>query len=124
MDSTPKSGLAKFLSWFLLAVGYLLSPLSWWNDLFVNWPLAYLFANLVGLLNHRLFGVALVAGYWLTNILGLVMMQQGTVRLATSGLSPLSRKKMLLSIAVAAAYTVVAVVLVRLGVLKPFITSR
>jgi len=124
VDSTPKSGLAKFLSWFLLAVGYLLSPLSWWNDLFVNWPLAYLFANLVGLLNHRLFGVALVAGYWLTNILGLVMMQQGTVRLATSGLSPLSRKKMLLSIAVAAAYTVVAVVLVRLGVLKPFITSR
>jgi len=112
------------VSWFLLAVGYLLSPLSWWNDLIINWPLAYLFANLVGLTSHRLFAPALIAGYSLTNILGLVMMQQGTVRLANSGQSPLSRKKMLVSIAVAAAYTVVAVVLVKVGVLRPVLHGK
>ena len=28
----------------LAFIGYMLSPLSWWNDLFVNWPLALAFA--------------------------------------------------------------------------------
>ncbi len=123
MPDAPRRGLAKFLSWFLLAVGYILSPFSWWNDLVINWPLAYLFANLLGLLNHRLFGPALVAGYWLTNILGLVMMQQGTVRLATAGQGAMSRKKLWVSIAVASGYTLVAVVLLRLGVLKPLVNA-
>ncbi len=34
-------------------IGYLLSPLSWWNDLFVNVPLAYLFALPFSLLHEH-----------------------------------------------------------------------
>jgi hypothetical protein len=124
MTDAKRHGFTRFLSWLLLGVGYLLSPLSWWNDLVVNWPLAYLFANLVGLVSHRLFGPSLVAGYWLTNILGLVMMQQGTVRLATAGERPMSRRQLWVSIAVASGYTLAAVVLLRLGVLKPIFTGR
>ncbi len=32
---------------FLLGIGYMLSPLSWWNDLFFNLPIALLFGYLV-----------------------------------------------------------------------------
>ncbi|MEB3104243.1 MAG: hypothetical protein VKN17_00515, partial [Cyanobacteriota bacterium] len=31
----------------LIGVGWLLSPLCWWNDLVINLPLAYGFARLV-----------------------------------------------------------------------------
>lgn len=63
----------------LVAVGYLLSPLCWWNDLIINLPLALGF----GYLASRPFPEALVPmtglGYWLTNVVGFVLMQQGAV---------------------------------------------
>ncbi len=63
--------------WALAAIGFILSPLSWWNDLLVNIPLAYLFAWPFGALNERLFLPALVFGYWLTNIIGMLLMHTG-----------------------------------------------
>jgi hypothetical protein len=39
----------------------MLSPLSWWNDLFVNLPLALVFAWLVGLFYKPAFEIAWVA---------------------------------------------------------------
>lgn len=60
-------------------VGYLLSPLCWWNDLVINLPLALGFGYCVS----RPFPDALVPltglGYWLTNVAGFVLMQQGAV---------------------------------------------
>ena len=44
-------------------IGYILSPLSWWNDTFINLPLAWLFASLVSLASHRLFAPAMILGY-------------------------------------------------------------
>ncbi len=44
-------------------VGYLLSPLSWWNDLFVNVPLAYLFALPFSQLHVQLYLPAFVLAY-------------------------------------------------------------
>ena len=58
-------------------IGYILSPLSWWNDLFINIPLAYLFASLVSLASCRLFAPGMVVGYWLTNVIGLFMLHRG-----------------------------------------------
>jgi hypothetical protein len=66
--------------WILTVVGFILSPLSWWNDLLVNIPLAYLFAWPVGLINERLFIPALVVGYWMTNVAGLLLMHAGINR--------------------------------------------
>jgi hypothetical protein len=40
----------------LALVGYMLSPLSWWNDLFVNVPLALGFAWLIGWFYKRRLG--------------------------------------------------------------------
>jgi len=100
-------------------VGYLLSPLSWWNDAFVNLPLAYLFASLVSLISHRLFAAAMVAGYWLTNVAGLLLMAKGTTQVLEPDAQRNRRRELWLSLAAATGYTVLVLALVRLGVLKP-----
>ncbi len=65
----------------LIIAGYILSPLSWWNDIFVNIPLAYVFALPFGFISRNLFLPAMVVGYWITNIVGLVLMHHGVVNL-------------------------------------------
>ncbi|ABN70569.1 hypothetical protein Smar_1480 [Staphylothermus marinus F1] len=55
--------------------GYILSPLSWWNDLFINIPLAYLFAVLIHSLIRIDFAILFSAGYALTNIAGIILMK-------------------------------------------------
>jgi tetrahydromethanopterin S-methyltransferase subunit C len=100
-------------------IGYLLSPLSWWNDAFVNLPLAWVFASLVSLASCRLFAPAMVLGYWLTNVAGILMMARGTAGLV-AGKSPRMRKRQLvLSLVAATGYTLVIVLLYALGILKP-----
>ena len=39
----------------LVTAGFILSPLSWWNDLLVNIPLAYLFSLPFSILDESLF---------------------------------------------------------------------
>jgi len=63
----------------LFIIGYMLSPLSWWNDIFVNIPLAYVFALPFGFISRNLFLPAMVVGYWITNIIGLALMHHGVV---------------------------------------------
>jgi hypothetical protein len=100
-------------------VGYLLSPLSWWNDLFINIPLAYLFASLVSLASRRLFAPGMVVGYWLTNVIGLFMLHRGgTDLLAKSGAKP-RRKSIWADLAIGTGYTALIAVLVFSGILKP-----
>lgn len=103
-------------SWLLLAVGYLLSPLSWWNDAFINIPIAYLFGSLLGLLHRQLFGPGVVVGYWLTNVAGLVLMQQSAARLAGSRDR---RPRFWIQLLVAAAYTLLIVILLATRFLRP-----
>ena len=106
-------------SGILAVIGYLLSPLSWWNDPFINLPLAWLFASLVSLISRRLFAPAMILGYWLTNIAGLLLMARGTAGVA-AGNSPRRRKRQLvLSLVAATGYTLVIFLLFRFGVLKP-----
>jgi hypothetical protein len=100
-------------------VGYLLSPLSWWNDAFINLPLAWLFASLVSLASQRLFAPAMILGYWLTNIIGLLMMARGTVGVVAGNSPRLGKRQLFLSLAAATGYTLLIVLLHLLGVLKP-----
>ncbi len=63
------------LAWgSLFAIGFTLSPISWWNDAVVNLPIAYLAAQLVAVLDQRLFLFAFVGTYWATNLIGLLGM--------------------------------------------------
>ena len=106
-------------SGILAFIGYILSPLSWWNDPFVNLPLAYLFASLVSLASHRLFAAAMILGYWLTNIAGLLMMARGTAGVVAGDSRRHRKRELVLSLLAATGYTLLIVLLYRFGILKP-----
>ncbi|HXG48733.1 MAG TPA: hypothetical protein VNO52_14000 [Methylomirabilota bacterium] len=104
----------------LALVGFLLSPLSWWNDAFINVPLAYGFASLVSWPFPEAFEISWIAGYWLTNVLGLVLMQKGARHLARPEASrTYTRRDLLKDILVSLAYTALIAVLIISKVLKP-----
>jgi hypothetical protein len=103
----------------LATIGYMLSPLSWWNDLFVNVPLAVAFAWVVSFFYAPAFGSCCVLGYWLTNVLGFVLMHKGAQQILTEKARKYSRRDVLRDVGVSLLYTGVIVALVKLGVLKP-----
>ncbi|WP_239651845.1 hypothetical protein [Neosynechococcus sphagnicola] len=57
----------------------MLSPLCWWNDLIFNLPIAYGFGSICSLLSPQLFMPCSIAGYWLSNIVGILLLQFGVV---------------------------------------------
>jgi hypothetical protein len=105
---------------FLGFVGFLLSPLSWWNDAFINLPLAIAFGWLISLAYKPAFEVAVVVGYWLTNVAGFVLMQKGGAKLVRKEDGKYSMKSFLRDVGISLAYTFLIVVLIKLKVLQPF----
>ncbi|MDZ7373597.1 MAG: hypothetical protein ONB23_06450 [candidate division KSB1 bacterium] len=103
----------------LIALGYILSPLSWWNDVVVNLPIAYGVASLVAWFSPRLFLPALILTYWATNVLGLVLMHKGIVDMVKPGRSKNQRRELLVTMAVFTFYSLLVIVLVLAGWLKP-----
>jgi hypothetical protein len=104
----------------LATIGYLLSPLSWWNDLYLNIPLAYAGAWLVRLIYNPAFLPAFIVCYWITNIAGLVLMHKGIGKMAKGEIKkPYTKKDLLKDITLSVIYTVIIVILVKLNILKP-----
>ncbi len=103
----------------LAFIGYMLSPLSWWNDLFVNWPLALVFAWVVSAFWKPAFTASLILGYWLTNILGFVLMQKGGAKILSEEDRPYSRRSLCRDLAISVLYTLLIVVLIKIGVIGP-----
>jgi hypothetical protein len=101
-------------------IGYMLSPLSWWNDLFVNVPLALVFAWVISAFYKPAFGPSLVIGYWLTNVLGFVLMHKGAQTMLSDKERKYSQRDLLKDVAISLLYTALILVLVKTGVLKPF----
>jgi len=100
-------------------VGFMLSPLSWWNDLFVNVPLALAFAWMVSLFYKPAFEVSLIVGYWLTNVLGFVLMHKGAQKMLTEKERGYSRRDLWRDVGISLLYTGLIVALLKLRVLKP-----
>jgi hypothetical protein len=104
----------------LSLIGFLLSPLSWWNDAFINLPLAIGFGWLVALAYRPAFEAAVVVGYWLTNLLGFVLMHKGAQRLLKDEQPKrYSPRDLAKDLAVSLLYTAVIVALLRLKILQP-----
>jgi len=104
---------------FLLVVGYMLSPLSWWNDLFFNLPFAYGFGYLAGRFSPQFFLPAAIGGYWLSNVLGILMMQFGFADVFQGEAKERNLKKELLSGVVSStAYTLVILALIHFHILQ------
>ncbi|MBD3281868.1 hypothetical protein GF391_03930 [Candidatus Uhrbacteria bacterium] len=62
-------------------IGFVLSPLSWWNDLFINVPLAWAMTwpalkltSFIFPVSKNFFLTAFIFNYWITNIVGMAMM--------------------------------------------------
>jgi len=109
----------KVMGGFIAFVGYMLSPLSWWNDLFVNVPLALVFAWIVSVFYKPAFTSALVLGYWLTNVLGFILLHKGAQQVLAKENRKYTSRDLLRDVGISLLYTLVIVVLVKFGVLKP-----
>jgi hypothetical protein len=103
----------------LAVIGFMLSPLTWWNDLFVNVPLALVFAWVVSLFYEPAFAVSFIVGYWLTNIIGLVLLQKGGEAMLTKEYKPYTQRAFLRDVGISLLYTAVIVALLKLEILKP-----
>lgn len=100
-------------------IGYMLSPLSWWNDLFVNWPLALACAWVVSWFWKAAFTPSLIAAYWLTNVLGFILMQKGGAKIVSEEDKPYSKKRFLWDMLVSLLYTILMLVLIKMGFIGP-----
>ncbi|MCI0506117.1 MAG: hypothetical protein L0Z73_08385 [Gammaproteobacteria bacterium] len=108
--SRQGKGARRYMSGSLwVTIGYILSPLSWWNDMVINVPLAYVFSIPFAYFDERLFLPAFVTGYWLTNLLGFILMHKGVAGF----LNKQGRKTRLwIHLAVASLYTLLILLLV------------
>ena len=103
----------------LAMIGFMLSPLSWWNDLVVNIPLALAFAWLVSVVYKPAFAAAMVVGYWLTNVLGFILMHAGARQVLSEKQGRYSWRDLARDVGISLLYTALIVALVALGILKP-----
>jgi hypothetical protein len=103
----------------LAVFGYMLSPLSWWNDAFVNLPLAYVFAWGISRFHKPAFSIAFVVGYWLTNVAGLLLLHVGGRQLLSRKTGPYNRRDLVKDLLVSLVYTALIVSLIGIHVLKP-----
>ena len=109
---------------FLLILGYLLSPLCWWNDLIFNLPVAYGFGYICSLFIPKLLLPGSIIGYWLSNIVGILFMQIGIGDVLADQSKERSRKKELLTGLISStAYTLVILGLIQLKILDTPIFS-
>ena len=101
----------------LFLVGWVLSPFTWWNDVFINIPLSYIIASVLFYITRLPFTRLIIASYWLTNIIGLFFMYLSGKSLS---LSSRNRKKTVLTMLFfMTLYTLVMVYLNKIGKLAP-----
>jgi hypothetical protein len=104
--------IKKIRGGFFLVVGYLLSPMSWWNDLFFNMPIAYGVGYVCSLFAKDSFIPCAIAGYWLSNILGIMLMQAGAMDMFQQSQERNFKKELLTGLASSTAYTLVILALI------------
>ncbi|MBW4639409.1 MAG: hypothetical protein KME05_14465 [Gloeocapsa sp. UFS-A4-WI-NPMV-4B04] len=98
---------------FFFVIGYLLSPLCWWNDLIFNLPVAYFFGYICSLLSPDLLVPCSIVGYWLSNVAGIVLMQVGAVDVLQGQAKERNLKKELMTgLLSSTAYTLVIMALI------------
>lgn len=118
LGSFNQGMLKKLRGGFFLVVGYLLSPLCWWNDLLFNLPIAYFFGYICSRFSPELLLPCSIAGYWLSNIVGILLMQAGTVDLFQEQTKERNfRKELFTGFVSSTAYTLVILALIHFKIL-------
>ncbi|MBD1843463.1 hypothetical protein H6F89_08650 [Cyanobacteria bacterium FACHB-63] len=108
--------LKKVRGWVLFAIGWLLSPLCWWNDLIFNLPVAYGFGYVCSLFSSSWILPGTVIGYWLSNLIGILLMQAGAIDVFQSHERNL-KKELFWGVVSSSIFTIVVVALIQLKVL-------
>ncbi|MFA6079372.1 MAG: hypothetical protein WC779_06485 [Candidatus Omnitrophota bacterium] len=98
-------------------IGWLLSPLTLWNDVLVNIPLSYLFANILIRFIRVDFLFLVLILYWLSNGLGLLMMW-ASGRAIIRDRAHLIKEALNLVLAILV-YSIIIILLNQFGILKP-----
>jgi hypothetical protein len=94
-------------------VGYILSPLSWWNDAVVNIPIALALAKITTLIIKVDFYKLFVLYYWFTNFVGLIMMYMGG-EIAIRGDNKKKLKDIVISLIFSVVYTLVVTLILKI----------
>ena len=110
--------LQKLRGSLFVGIGYMLSPLSWWNDVFFNLPIALLFAYLISWIKPDWFFQFTVIGYWLSNVLGIAMMQMGAMDMFFDEEKRNLKRDLVLGFGGSTVYTIVVASLVYFHVLE------
>jgi len=109
--------MSTFIKNGVFFIGWMLSPLTFWNDAFVNIPISYLCASLAIRFIKADFLFLVLIFYWLSNGLGILMMYlsgKSIMRDKSNRLQALP--KLLITIAI---YSAIIIILNRTGILKP-----
>jgi len=101
----------------VFTVGYILSPVSWWNDAVVNLPAAYIIGWVFSKISPQLFLPFMLIGYWATNIIGIIMLHIGGTLILRRKL-PKNPWRLWRMFLIATIYTIVVILLVQLGILR------
>ena len=96
----------------------MLSPLSWWNDLFFNLPIAYGFGYAIGWAYPQAFIPATIVGYWLSNVLGILMMQTGALDFVINDQHRSRQRELWIGLGSSTLYTLIIVGLVYWHILE------
>jgi len=99
-------------------IGWLLSPLTFWNDAFINIPISYLAASLLIKVLPVKFLYLVLISYWFSNVLGLYMMYLSGSDIYKSREGVFKGIKTL--IITTTLYSLILVALARTGILRPF----
>ncbi|OCQ92020.1 hypothetical protein BCD67_21645 [Oscillatoriales cyanobacterium USR001] len=109
----------KLRSGLLVAIGYLLSPLCWWNDLIINLPIAYFFGYICSLFSPELLIPCSFLGYWISNIAGILLMQLGAVNMLQKTPQERNLKKdLLIGLASSTAYSIAILALIQFKIIS------
>ena len=115
----PKAynSMSTFIKNTIFFIGWLLSPLSFWNDAFVNIPIAYLCAALLVRVIKADFLFLVLIFYWLSNVFGILMMYSSGKSIMQDKSNRLySLAKLLITVVI---YSVIIIILNRTGILRP-----
>lgn len=124
-DSLKSGLLRKLRGGALVVLGYLLSPLCWWNDLIFNLPVAYGFGYLCSLIHPSWLLPGAIAGYWLSNVVGILLMQAGVVDFTQADQQVRDfRKELRNGLITSTVYTIVILGLLKLGFLDTPLSSE
>lgn len=109
--------MKNFINRLVFFTGWILSPLTFWNDAFVNIPIAYLAAALLFRVFHISFIALVLISYWISNVIGLAMMYVSGKNIMKSGEG--SIRKLVELLVTMAVYSIILVALAKAGFLKP-----